>query len=119
MPAKTGEKRLTDPPVWALTRGKYMYQYQAHKFEIGDVIVNPWVSEYTSEGKHNPCYAMIYLGGDKKIKCLRSDKQICEYYCTKDSEHFWYKIGHVDIFSNLKEVIEINDERHALLQVQK
>ena len=74
------------------------------RFNIGDIIVNPWVSvEYN--GCINPMYATVYIGNNTSIDYKgRTHKWSPPKGRWEDKEK-WKVIGHYDIFGQLQEAI--------------
>lgn len=75
--------------------------------KVGDIIVNPWVSEYFN-GKLNPNYATIYIGNNRSIdykgqKYSWGDKV---YKHNPEEKTPWKVIGHIDIKGIIVEAID-------------
>ena len=67
--------------------------------KVGDIVVNPWVSEKFN-GKPNPLYATIYLGRNETLDFNGKKRQWADKIYKENPERKtpWEVIGHIDIF---------------------
>lgn len=64
--------------------------------KVGDVVINPFVSEYLKNGKINPNHkVMVVHVGTEYVTCLKCNGHIAKNYMHDIKE--WEIVKHVDL----------------------
>lgn len=88
---------------------------------IGDIIVNPWVSKETLEGRLNTNYATIYIGNNESLDYKGKKHKWADKVYADNPKYKtpWKVIGHIDLLgiieATIKDAVESeeNDESNT------